>query len=131
MICNLVSIYFNSPQLGIQLKKAVWNSRILIQRYAQFWFFKKGSGNSFSATFRVWFFEENVSHVIFYSWPNFIAWLPLLHEILGNMCIAIVCFQGCDVTNFETNLIFLIKPFLNMTKKSRQKPRYLEEGKSF
>ena len=23
--------------------------------------------------------------------PNFIVWLPLLFEILGNMCIAIVC----------------------------------------
>ena len=23
--------------------------------------------------------------------PNFIFWLPLLLEILGNMCIAIVC----------------------------------------
>ena len=25
------------------------------------------------------------------NWPNFIVWLPLLLEILGNMCIAIVC----------------------------------------
>ena len=23
--------------------------------------------------------------------PNFIAWLPLVLEILGNMCMAIVC----------------------------------------
>ena len=31
--------------------------------------------------------------LILYSvnWPNFIVWLPLLLEILGNMCIAIVC----------------------------------------
>ena len=25
------------------------------------------------------------------NWSNFIVWLPLLLEILGNMCIAIVC----------------------------------------
>ena len=25
------------------------------------------------------------------NWPNFIAWLLLLLEILGNMCIANVC----------------------------------------
>ena len=25
------------------------------------------------------------------NWPNFIAWLHLLLEILGNTCIAIVC----------------------------------------
>ena len=32
-------------------------------------------------------------YLLLYSinWPNFIAWLPLLPEILGNMCIAIVC----------------------------------------
>ena len=27
------------------------------------------------------------------------------------MCIVIVCEPGCDVRNFEINLIFLIKPF--------------------
>ena len=32
------------------------------------------------------------------------------------MCIAIVCFPGCDVVNFEINLIFLIKPFFYMAK---------------
>ena len=35
--------------------------------------------------------------------PNAIAWLPLHHEILGNMCncnIEIVCYPGCDVMVF-------------------------------
>ena len=34
--------------------------------------------------------------LILYSinWPNFIAWLHLLLEILSNTCIAIVCFPG-------------------------------------
>ena len=40
-----------------------------------------------------------------------------LCEILGNMCIAIVCKPGCDVMNFEVNLIFLIKPFFLHGKK--------------
>ena len=31
-------------------------------------------------------------------------WLHLLCEILGNMCIAIVCEPGCDVMNFEVYL---------------------------
>ena len=47
------------------------------------------------------------------------------------MCIAIVCFPGFDVINFENNLIFLIKPFLYMTRKSRQKLKYLGNQKSF
>ena len=51
--------------------------------------------------------------ILLYSinWPSFIVWLPLLREILSNMCIAIVCWPVCDVINFEINLIFLINPF--------------------
>ena len=45
------------------------------------------------------------------NWPYFIAWLPLRLEILGKMCIAIVCHPGCDVMDFEINLIFLMQPF--------------------
>ena len=41
------------------------------------------------------------------------------------------CFPGCDVINFEINLIFLIKPSFYMTKTSRQKFEYLENEKSF
>ena len=46
------------------------------------------------------------------NWPNFIVWLPLLLEILRNMCIAVICSPGCDdFINFEINHIFLIRPF--------------------
>ena len=38
--------------------------------------------------------------------PNFIARLPLLLEILSNMCIAIVCYPGCDVMDFKLTLPF-------------------------
>ena len=47
------------------------------------------------------------------------------------MCIAIVCFPDCDVINMEINLIFEISPFFYLTKKSRQKFKYLENKKSF
>ena len=43
--------------------------------------------------------------------PNLIVWLSLLLEILCNMCIAIVYYPGCDVMDFEINLIFLIEPY--------------------
>ena len=91
------------------------------------------------------------------NWPNFIAWLPLLLDkmvecwinvwlngwVFGYdlnefeshcshlMFIAIVRWPGCDVINFEITLIFLIKLFFYMTKKSRQKYKYLENKKSF
>ena len=42
----------------------------------------------------------------FISLPNFIAWLYFLFEVLGNMCIVIICCSVCDVANFETNLNF-------------------------
>ena len=45
------------------------------------------------------------------NWPDFIVWLPLLCEILGNICIRINCKPRCDVLNFEVNLVFLIKLF--------------------
>ena len=65
-------------------------------------------------------FVYDVSRKIFlmsYSinWPKFHVWLSLLFEILGNICIAIVRFQGFDAIDFEINLIFLIKSFFCMT----------------
>ena len=39
------------------------------------------------------------------NWPNSIVWLSLLLEMLGNMCIAINSFPGCDVINSEINLL--------------------------
>ena len=37
------------------------------------------------------------------------------------MCIVIVCYPGCDVINFEVNLIFLIKLFFSTWPKSQHK----------
>ena len=50
---------------------------------------------------------------------------------MANMFIATVCLRGCDVINFEVNLIFLMKSFFFMTKKSWQKFKYIENEKSF
>ena len=60
---------------------------------------------------------------IFHSidWPNSIALLPLLLEILDNKVIVIIRSLVCDVINFEIKLSFLIKLFFNITKKSGQK----------
>ena len=55
------------------------------------------------------------------NWPNFIVWSPLLLEILGNMCIALVCFPGCDVINFEINFIFSSNRFSTWPKSQNKK----------
>ena len=64
----------------------------------------------------VWFFKKMFFMLYSINWPNFNVWLHLHHEILGNMCIANVCFPGCDLINFEINLIFLIKLFSSWPK---------------
>ena len=48
-------------------------------------------------------------------------WLPLLREILCNMYIVIVCKSGCDVINFDINIIFLIKQFFLHDQKVKDK----------
>ena len=57
------------------------------------------------------------------NWPHFIVLLPLVLQILGNICIAIACSPGCHTMSIklEISLLFLIKLFLYVTKKSRQK----------
>ena len=51
-------------------------------------------------------FEEKYisSYILLTNQILLIIWLPLLREILGNMCIVIVCEPGCDVVNFEITL---------------------------
>ena len=65
------------------------------------------------------------------NWPNFIAWLPLLLEILGNMYITTVCYPGCNVIKFEINLIFLINPFWYMTKYEDKNLNILRTERAF
>ena len=105
--CSLVLIYFNSPQMLHAIKTLNYWSRDMLK----FDFPEKGLGIVFPPHF-VYDFSRKIFLMLYsINWPNFIVWLPLLLEILGNMCIAIVYYPGCDVMNFEINFIFLIKPF--------------------
>ena len=65
------------------------------------------------------------------NWRRFFVWLLLLREILGNMCVATVCWQACDVMKFGINLIFLTKLFFLHGQKVMIKVKYLENKKSF
>ena len=62
--------------------------------------------------------------------PNFIAGLPLLLKISGNMCIVMICSSVFDLVNFEINLSFPIKPFYCMTKKIGKKNKCLVKKES-
>ena len=97
----------------------------------KFEFLKKGLGTVFLP-----YFVHDLSRKLFVMLHfinklKFIARFPLLLEILNNMCIAIAGVPGCDVIILKINLIFLIKPFLFMTEKSRKKLKNLENEKRF
>ena len=47
------------------------------------------------------------------------------------MCIAIDCYSACDVKNFEINLIFLIKTFLNKNLNTLKTKRDFKAKKVF
>ena len=54
---TLVSRYFVISRRG-QLKQSEQNFTLLIQRNGQFRLFKKGTGNSFTTTFCVWYLRK-------------------------------------------------------------------------
>ena len=75
------------------------------------------------------YFLHNFWRKIFFLWycinlPTFIVWLPLLCETLGNMCIV-------TTQIVRLNVSFWSSRFFNMSKKSRQKFKNLENEKSF
>ena len=104
MVCTLVSIYFNSPRL---------------RHTVNLNFLEKVLGVVSPTYFVIDFLRIFI--LIFYEQTNFIVKLPLLHEIVGNMCIEVICFPGCEDVNLEIMLRFLIKPFSYTTKKVRTK----------
>ena len=78
-------------------------------------FLSMGLGLTFPPHLCAWFFKKGISHIIF-NWPKFIVWLPLLLEILGNMCVAVTFCPACDILKFEISHSFLIKPFSTKLK---------------
>ena len=83
-----------------------------------FGFLEKGLGQVSPPHFLYDFSRKMFLMLYSIKWLNFIVQLSLLLEILDSICIAVVCFPGCDAINSEINLVSLIKPFFYMTKKS-------------
>ena len=113
MVCSLVSTYFDSPQLGINKNKLYKTLGYWSRDMLNFVFLSPPH-------FMHHFPRKMLLMVHSINWPNFTVWLPLLLEILGNVCITIVCWLGYDVINFETNLIIPIKPFFIWPKNQKK-----------
>ena len=101
----------------------------MIQRYAQFWIFVKGLELASPPHFVYDFSRELFLMLCSITWSNFVAWWPLLLEILSNMCIVIICCPVCDVINFEIKHSFLIKTFYIHNQKVRTKLEISQELK--
>ena len=131
MVRSLISVYSIALKFAYNRNKPFKTLHYWSRNMLNFDILDKGLGIVSPSHF-VYNFSTKM-YLVLYSinWPNFIVWLPLRLEILVNICIAIVCYPGSDVLNFKINLIFLIKPFLYVTKISRQKLQYLENEKSF
>ena len=131
MICNLVSVYFNSLNLTYNKNKLYKTLDYWSRDMLNFNFSEKGLGLVSPPHFVYDFSRKMFLMLYSINWTNFIVWLSLLLKILVNMCITIVFQPSCDVINFGINLIFIINPFCYMTKKSRKKLKDLENGKNF
>ena len=92
----------------------------MVQRYAQFHYSEKGLGLVSPPNFVYDLCEKCFS-----------CYILLTDQISLPNCFYILRYWAICVLQLFVNLTFLIKPFRYMTKKSRQKRKYLENEKSF
>ena len=89
---------------------------------------KKKSGTGLLASFSVWFLMKN-SYVLLIdqiSLPDCLYFL-----ICWAICVILYFPDRDEITKFEINLNFPTSSFNKWTKKSGQKPKYLQNKKSF
>ena len=85
---------------------------------------------SLTASFSAWFLKKNISYVYYITLPKSIVWLPLLREILGNVCFNCSLIRpGRDIINFEIKFFFLLKPFFVHDQKVKTKTWIFYERK--
>ena len=81
MVGSLISIYFDSPQLGIQWNKLCKTLDYWSRDMLNFDFLQKGLGLVSPPHFRYDFSRKIFLMLYSINWPNFTAWLFLLLEI--------------------------------------------------
>ena len=91
VVCNLVSIYFNSLNLLYNKERLYKTLDYWSRDMFNFNFSEKGLGLVSPPHFVYDFSRKMFLMLYSINWPNVIVWLPLLLRILGNMCITIVC----------------------------------------
>ena len=91
VVCSLVSIYFDSPQMPYNKKRLYKTLDLWSRDMVDFNFSEKGLGPVSPRHF-VYDFSRKIFLMLHsINRQNFNVWLPLLLEILGDMYITIVC----------------------------------------
>ena len=132
VVCSLVSIIYRCPSTCAHNKNKLYKTINCWFRHVHNSDFLGKSLDILSS-----FSLLHILHMVFQQ-KCFSDYILLVYQIslsgcfyflnvLGNISVVSVCFPGC-VISFEINLI---KSFFYITKKSRQKLKYLENEKSF
>ena len=91
VVRTLASVYSDSLQIGIELKQVYKTVHYWSRDMLNFVFLEKDPGIISPSYFMNDFSRKMFLMLHSINWPNFIVWLPLRLEILGSMCITIVC----------------------------------------
>ena len=99
----------NWPNFIVRYWADMWDIGQILGRYVRYWAVIGQMCDILSRYWAdMWDIGQLLDRYVIY-WADI---CEVFHcEILGNMCIASVCKQGCDVMNFKVNLVFLIKSF--------------------
>ena len=129
---NIISTLKKSIPEDLKIFKLSGNVEIEnlpeLQADGRFWDNFSGSWKLFKVEEKCLLFYVKCSFRFYDILFDILHWLSLLLEVLGNMCISL---SVCYVKSFEINFSFLFRPFFNMTRKSLQKFKNLENDKSF
>ena len=120
MACNLVSRYSIALNLAYNKNKHYKTLDYWSRDMLNFNLLEKSSRLVSLSHFEYDFSRKMFLMLHFSNWPNFIARLPLLLEILGNMCITIVN-PCCDVIKFEIIPFHLFYQAVATWPKSQEK----------
>ena len=106
MVSALFLLYIGSPCLGYTIKTKLYIiSDCRYRDMLNFGFIEKSLWQVLPLNF-VYDFSRKVFLMLYsFNWPNFIVWLPLLIEILGNKRVITICSLNYDVLNLELTLV--------------------------
>ena len=119
------------PEKNPSWDKFSRSGKLAFSSYRFFLGNKRRSGSSLPFSFSAWFWRKILLMLCSINWPNFIVWLPLIFEILGNTCIATIFFRFMTSDILKLTSASWSRRFRTWTKNSWQKFKYLKNEKSF